>query len=188
MERARMDVGTGLSLRPQQASDLPFLAALYAATRERELAPVQWSAEEKAAFLAFQFTCQHRHYQEHYRAARFDVIERDGEPIGRLYLAWLGSELRIVDIALLPSAQRQGIGSRLLGAVLARAQSEGLSVSIHVERDNPALALYLRLGFELEEDRGVYLFLVHHFMARPTGGDAVAAAARGVPSFGSASP
>jgi hypothetical protein len=32
-------------------------------------------------------------------------------------------------------------------------------VRIHVERQNPALALYERLGFRLLEDRGVYLFL-----------------------------
>jgi hypothetical protein len=32
-------------------------------------------------------------------------------------------------------------------------------VTIHVERMNPALRLYERLGFALAEDRGVYLFL-----------------------------
>jgi hypothetical protein len=30
---------------------------------------------------------------------------------------------------------------------------------MHVERFNPALRLYERLGFRLVEDRGVYLFL-----------------------------
>jgi ribosomal protein S18 acetylase RimI-like enzyme len=66
-----------------------------------------------------------------------------------------------MDIALVPGTQRRGIGTRLIQGVLARAHAEGRSVSIHVERDNPALALYQRLGFEVREDRGVYLFLVH---------------------------
>jgi ribosomal protein S18 acetylase RimI-like enzyme len=43
--------------------------------------------------------------------------------------------------------------------VQARAAAAGRSVTIHVERMNPALALYERLGFRLVEDKGVYLFL-----------------------------
>jgi ribosomal protein S18 acetylase RimI-like enzyme len=122
---------------------------------------VPWTPSEKEAFLSFQFQCQHQHYQQHYHGARFDIVERDAEPIGRLYLAPLGGELRIMDIALVPGTQRRGIGTRLIQAVLARARAEGRSVSIHVESDNPALVLYQRLGFEVQEDRGVYLFLVH---------------------------
>ena len=40
-----------------------------------------------------------------------------------------------------------------------RAAAAGKSVTIHVERMNPALRLYERLGFRLVEDKGVYLFL-----------------------------
>ena len=40
-----------------------------------------------------------------------------------------------------------------------RAAAGGKSVTIHVERMNPALRLYERLGFRLVEDKGVYLFL-----------------------------
>jgi ribosomal protein S18 acetylase RimI-like enzyme len=157
----------GLRLRPMVPDDQSFLLELYASTRELELAPVPWSADEKAAFLSFQFQCQHQHYQQHYAGARFDIVESEGERIGRLYLAELGDELRIMDIALVPGARRRGIGTRLLQAVLARAQRQGRSVSIHVERDNPALALYQRLGFQRSEDRGVYLFLVHPALPAP---------------------
>ncbi|MEY4550504.1 MAG: hypothetical protein RL685_6699 [Pseudomonadota bacterium] len=163
---SHVELGPGICLRPMSAGDLPFLSALYAATREGELAQVSWTAEEKAAFLSFQFNCQHQHYQQHYAGADFDIIESQGEPIGRLYLALLGDDLRIMDIALIPSARRRGIGSRLLTAVIERARREGRSVSIHVERNNPALALYERLGFTVQEDRGVYLFLVHSPPAR----------------------
>ena len=34
-----------------------------------------------------------------------------------------------------------------------------MPLTIHVERFNPALRLYERLGFTLAEDKGVYLFL-----------------------------
>ena len=32
----------------------------------------------------------------------------------------------------------------------------GRAVSIHVEKQNPAMRLYKRLGFETIEDKGVY--------------------------------
>jgi ribosomal protein S18 acetylase RimI-like enzyme len=65
------------------------------------------------------------------------------------------TEIRIVDIALLPEHRGKGIGTRLLRDVIA----QGKRVTIHVERMNPALRLYERLGFEVAEDKGVYLFL-----------------------------
>jgi ribosomal protein S18 acetylase RimI-like enzyme len=71
----------------------------------------------------------------------------------------VGSDLRVMDIALLPAWRGRGFGSQLMRALFQLADAEGRSVSIHVERNNPALALYRRLGFDLEEDRGVYLFL-----------------------------
>ena len=52
-----------------------------------------------------------------------------------------------------------GIGTRLLHELLDEADAAGTSVTIHVERLNPALRLYERLGFSLAEDKGVYLFL-----------------------------
>jgi ribosomal protein S18 acetylase RimI-like enzyme len=166
MYALQVDLGPGVRLRPLEPGDMPFLASLYASTREQELAQLPWSAEEKAAFLSFQFNCQHQHYLRHYPEARLDIIEREREPIGRLYLAPLPGEIRIMDIALIPSARRHGIGTRLLEAVLERAESDRRSVSIHVERGNPALALYQRLGFEVCEDRGVHLFLVHAGLGR----------------------
>jgi ribosomal protein S18 acetylase RimI-like enzyme len=42
---------------------------------------------------------------------------------------------------------------------LAEGDAAGKSVTVHVERMNPALRLYERLGFSVAEDKGVYLFL-----------------------------
>ena len=83
----------------------------------------------------------------------------DGEPAGRLYIHRGPSEIRIVDIALLPEHRGGGVGTQLVRDLLAEADADGKSVTIHVERMNPALRLYERLGFSLGEDKGVYLFL-----------------------------
>jgi hypothetical protein len=61
-------------LRPICAGDEPFLYEVYASTRLEELAPLSWSAEQQAAFLAQQFNAQHQHYQANYTDADFQVI------------------------------------------------------------------------------------------------------------------
>lgn len=144
-----------VALRPMSEADLPFTAALYASTREEELAPVPWPAETKRMFLAQQHAAQHSHYQQHYRGMEAMIVERAGAAIGRLYLYEMPGEVRIVDIALVPEARSQGIGAALLRDVLAGAH--GRRVTIHVEKNNPARALYARMGFTiLDADRGAY--------------------------------
>ncbi|MEO8362246.1 MAG: GNAT family N-acetyltransferase, partial [Vicinamibacteria bacterium] len=75
------------------------------------------------------------------------------------------NDLLVMDIALLPAEQRQGIGGRILSDLAAAADTEQRSMSLHVEPQNPALRLYQRLGFRVEEDVGVYVRMV-----RPPGG------------------
>jgi ribosomal protein S18 acetylase RimI-like enzyme len=67
--------------------------------------------------------------------------------------------MRIIDIALLPAWRGRGIGGRLLRGLQEEAAAGSKPLTIHVERMNPALRLYERLGFALREDKGVYLFL-----------------------------
>lgn len=145
-----------LSLRPIDEHDHPFLLELYASTREVELAPLDWPDVQKQQFLTMQFEAQHRHYQQHYPDASFDLIVYAGAAIGRLYLEEWADQWRVVDISLLPAYCHRGIGSCLLQDVLQRAAMGGKAVSIHVERHNPALRLYQRLGFVQVEEHGIY--------------------------------
>ncbi|MFW6077993.1 MAG: GNAT family N-acetyltransferase [Gemmatimonadota bacterium] len=151
--------GLDLALRDATPDDRELLYRVYASTRREELAAVPWSGEQKDAFLRMQFDAQDRHYREHYADAAFHVVERHGEPVGRLYVARWPDEIRIVDIALLPEHRGRGIGTALLEALLAEADAAGSGVSIHVERFNRARRLYERLGFAEVEDRGVYLLM-----------------------------
>lgn len=145
-----------IAYRPMTDADLPFMAALYALTRAAELAPVPWPQEAKDAFLSQQFTAQHSHYRAHYRGAEWLVIEQGRDAIGRLYIEEWPSQFRVIDIALLPAYQKQGIGGAILEDVLVSARAAGKAVSIHVEKSNPARKLYDRLGFAQVEDKGVY--------------------------------
>jgi ribosomal protein S18 acetylase RimI-like enzyme len=142
-----------------EPGDREFLYRVYASTRAEELAVVPWDDAQKDAFLRMQFDAQDAWWRENYAGATFDVILADGEPAGRLYVHRGPSEIRIVDVALLPEHRGSGIGTRLLDGLVAEGDAAGKSVTIHVERMNPALRLYERLGFSVAEDKGVYLFL-----------------------------
>ena len=137
-----------------------FLCALYRSTREEEMAQVPWSDAEKQQFITMQFEAQHAHYQTHYPEADWLVVERGGQPVGRLYLERWPSEHRIIDIALIPAARGQGFGSAILRDVMDEAAAAEKGVGIHVEKTNPAMRLYQRLGFEVVEDKGVYDLLL----------------------------
>ncbi|WP_417673774.1 GNAT family N-acetyltransferase [Roseibium sp.] len=150
----------GLSYRDMKTSDMPFLTLLYRTTREAELARTPWSEGEKRAFIDMQFRAQHDHYQKHYPDALWLIVEQAGRAIGRLYLERWDTEHRIIDIALLPAVRGRGMGGAILSDLLEEAAAEGKSVGIHVEKFNPAMSLYRRLGFRPVEDKGVYDLLM----------------------------
>jgi ribosomal protein S18 acetylase RimI-like enzyme len=146
-----------ITFRPITPDDLPFLLRVYGSTREEEMAMVvDWTAEQKEAFVRSQFEAQHGWYQDHYQGARFDVVLVDGAPAGRLYVHRRESEIRLVDITLLPEFRGGGTGSALLRDLLAEGEAAGKRVTIHVEVFNPAMRLYERLGFLPVEERGPY--------------------------------
>lgn len=146
-------------LRPIVDADLPFLRQVYASTRQAEMELIDWSEEQKAQFLDMQFEAQHRHYQQHYGDAEFSIVEVEAQDAGRLYRLDTPGECRIVDISLLPAFRNRGIGSAILGRLIEAARTRGASVTIHVEKSNPAMSLYRRLGFQAVRDAGVYLLM-----------------------------
>jgi ribosomal protein S18 acetylase RimI-like enzyme len=148
-----------IALRPVTLQDESFLARVYASSRTQELAITGWSEGQKADFCRGQFDAQSAYYSANYPDASFQIIERDGWPIGRLYVDRWEKEIRIVDITLLPEFRGSGIGTKLLRDLQTEARSAGKSLTIHVERFNRALGLYQRLGFQQVEDKGVYLLM-----------------------------
>ncbi len=147
----------GLTFRRITDADLPFLARVYASTRAEELATVSgWSDEQKAAFVDHQFRAQHAHYQKYYPEADWLVMSHAGEDVGRLYIERWPTQHRLIDITFLPEHRGQGFGEALLRDLMEEAAAVNKAVSIHVEKFNPAMGLYRRLGFTCVEDKGVY--------------------------------
>jgi ribosomal protein S18 acetylase RimI-like enzyme len=149
-------VTDAVALRPVTPEDRGFLLKVYASTRAEEVAATGWPEDRQRAFVESQFAAQSDHYAKHYAEASFDVIVVDGQAAGRLYVHRGRSEIRIVDVALLPEWRGRGIGTGLLEALLDEGRGSDRAVTIHVELSNPAMRLYERLGFKAVEQVGPY--------------------------------
>ncbi|MCW2601972.1 MAG: GCN5-related protein N-acetyltransferase [Pseudonocardiales bacterium] len=94
-----------------------------------------------------------------------EVDDGSGEPVGAAWLRFLGGAdagYGYVDeatpeltIGVAPGCRGRGIGGRLIDALLAAARDAGISaVSLSVDPDNYAMALYVRHGFRVVGGNG----------------------------------
>lgn len=149
MDALQSEPETTLRWRKATVADLPLLERIYADSRSAELRAVGWDDDAIAAFCRQQHGFQQRSYRVQHPRARCWVIEGGPkpEPLGRLWVDEDKAALYLLDISLLTAHRGNGIGSRCLRRLQARARARGLPMRLHVRRDNPARALYRRLGF-----------------------------------------
>ncbi|MGI8570140.1 MAG: GNAT family N-acetyltransferase [Methylocella sp.] len=83
-----------------------------------------------------QFAGQSASYRAQYPDARFEIVERDGAPAGRIVTARTLDAVLIVDIALIDSWRRRGIGASLVNGVLDEARAAALPVRLSVLASN----------------------------------------------------
>ena len=148
-----------IRLRPVTPDDESFLLEVYASTRADEMALLPWPDEQKQAFVLTQFSAQQQHYQKTYPDANHDIILFNDRMVGRLYVARLGTEIRIVDITIHPRDRNRGIGSNLLGRLVVEASVCGKPLRIYVESFNPSLRMFERLGFSRTDEQGIHVLM-----------------------------
>ena len=94
-----------------------------------------------------------------------------GEPVGgafaRLFTeddhgsGYVDPDTAEVAIAVWPEHRGRGLGTRLLAALAAEAQTAGITrLSLAVERENPAARLYLRSGYTIIAEPGIDYLMV----------------------------
>jgi ribosomal protein S18 acetylase RimI-like enzyme len=137
-----------ISLRPEGPADGPFLLEVYASTRQEELEAVGWPAAAREAFVRMQFNAQQQGYRAAFPGAEFAIIMSDGQPVGRVVVNRDESELRVVDIALLPAHRGRGLGTALMRELMREAARVQKRVRLSVIKGQRACQLYQRLGFE----------------------------------------
>jgi GNAT superfamily N-acetyltransferase len=146
-----------IELCEETAEDEAFLRQLYASVRADEMALVPWPDGQKTAFLHMQFDLQRKQYRACYPRAEFSIILVEGNLAGRWYLDRGNQGFLLIDMGLMPGYRSQGVGTRLLKALLAEAGAQAKPVQLHVESVNHrAMNLYRRLGFSPVEPCGIH--------------------------------
>lgn len=154
-----LPAGGTVGLRPVTPEDDEFLLAVYASTREQEMAQVPWSDEQKIEFLKWQFNLQRQEYDANYRNRQYDVILVDEQPAGRIWIS-RDDHIRLLDIAILEQFQNRGVGTALLNRLVdeaARAKKPLRHMVFILNTD--AKRFYERLGFAVFEEVGAYLHM-----------------------------
>lgn len=165
--------GATVLLRPVTPEDEEFLLALYASTREAELAQVEWAEGQKEAFVRWQFEMQRREYDSRFPDARYDVILVDDRPAGRIWVGSDAEQIRLLDIALLTDFQNRGVGTLLLRRLMDEAAREQKALRHMVfVLNNDAHRFYERLGFVMIEDLGAYKHMEWRKKEQEAGADA----------------
>ena len=138
-----------LTFRPAAELELGRLAGLFTAAYEGYLVP--FSIDERT--LRFMVDA----YDLDLDASRVALL--DGVPVGLANVAVRGDRAWIGGIGVTPFGRRRGIGERLMRAVIDQARLRGarmLQLEV-LDGNEPALALYGKLGFEHVRDVDVWI-------------------------------
>ena len=151
-----------LSARPVSPDDRDFLWRVYASTREQEIAAFGWPPAQQEAFLRMQYRARCQSYAAAYEQADHSVLLAGGVPAGFLIVARGPSEVRLVDIALLPGHRGNGLGTQAILGLIRETSARSVPLRLTVHRGNPAIRLYHRLGFSVISADSVYIEMERH--------------------------
>ena len=157
-----------MTRRPADAADEDFLFRLYASTRAEELAAFGWPPAMQESFLRMQFQARRQAYDAAYPEAAGTILLADGVAAGAA-IVWRGpSEIRLVDIALMPEFRNRGLGTLWIGRLVDEARASGLPLRLSVLLGNRAARLYQRLGFKPRQSAGSMYIEMEHDGADPS--------------------
>ncbi|MDR3463870.1 MAG: GNAT family N-acetyltransferase [Beijerinckiaceae bacterium] len=154
-----------VALRAATADDEPFLRDLFTAIRAPEFAAAGLPEAMVAQLLGQQYRAQQAGHAAAFPQAASLVILCEGVSVGRVLLAARltdeGWALHLVDFAVAPARQGQGLGSDLIEALARAARVTGaaaLTLSV-LATNTKARRLYERLGFA-EAEAGVHTAMI----------------------------
>lgn len=137
-----------LILRPEREDDQTFRYRLFCQSRPPEWDMVQLDPQVREHLMRHQFEAQTKGYRTQFPKARFDIIELDGPPIGRIVVDRPADMIHLVDQAIVAVWRNKGLGTTIMRTLMDEARERSLPLSLMVGSSNdPSLRLYLRLGF-----------------------------------------
>ncbi len=137
----------GVALKDSEPQDFAFLWEVRRSSMKQYLEQT-WGAWDEAR--------QRKQFQASLLEFPHRIIEWQGQRIGILACQKFPDWIMLNRIFLLPRAQKQGIGTRIIGEILKTASAQGLPVRVRGLRVNPARRLYERLGFVVTEETATH--------------------------------
>lgn len=125
-----------------RATDAQWLLELFtAASPGREYLPEE--------LLVLQENVQRQQWGKLWGSGGETVVERDGAPVARIWVAWGASAARIVDLSVDPGLRGEGLGRRIMSDLCDAADAAGLDLELSVTIGNAvARHLYESLDFQ----------------------------------------
>jgi ribosomal protein S18 acetylase RimI-like enzyme len=145
-----------LKLRPADPDDEPFLRELRAQIDAERLGLRFWSPEEEALagkIIDLQFRAHAAHYRriKSSQDTKDCVIELEGKVVGRFILTQDGEQVHLADIAVHRDYRGRGLGQAVIEATQGECLQSKRVLRLRADPANPAMHLYLRLGFQVVE-------------------------------------
>ena len=145
-----------LALRVVGPDDQVFLDALYASSRA-DLLPIGTDAGFVDQLIRMQQRIQTMGFAQNYPDAQHWIVLKHDKAIGRLVVDASSTDVRLVDIVMLPEAQGGGVGTALMQAVQRFARERSLGMSLAVLTSNThARNLYARCGFVVHRSDALF--------------------------------
>lgn len=134
--------------RPGCAADFDYCRRLYFSGMERFIRE-----------LKLDMAAQNAGFQQSWESTQVRILTLDGADIGWLQCTTQDDALHLGQFFVDVAFQRRGIGTEVMHLLIAEATSAGLAMTLSVVKTNPALRLYLRLGFRIthEDERKFYM-------------------------------
>lgn len=140
--------------RPATEADVEFARGLHAACY-REVVIAQFGGWDPALQAKF--------FQQKWDAEEFEIAELGGVPIGVVATQWRPDHLFVAEIQIDPAHQGRGVGTMIMGELIAEATSRRIPVRLQVLRRSRARRWYQRLGFAQTGESSTHLALERAF-------------------------
>jgi ribosomal protein S18 acetylase RimI-like enzyme len=128
---------TVIALRPSTPADRESCFQLHKAAMGEIIAAI-WGWDEQV---------QREYHDRAFSQGSWTIITADGADVGMLIVQRRPAEIYLARIEIHPSYQGQGIGARLISALIDEAERDGQDLALDVfDLNHRAKALYERLG------------------------------------------
>lgn len=108
-----------------------------------------------------QFKAQNKFYANLGDSADHYIIMADQTKVGRLIKTDDQVNLHIADITISPGHRKRGIAGNVLKSLIRSANENGKTISLRVNKANPLVGYYSRLGFDVIADEGIRYLMAY---------------------------